>query len=204
MHGYRNMTNYVSQKKAAEILKISRPTLDRHRKQGRVSAEKENGVWKFDLAELARVYPDKKMNLDGDADEGALPDMHEVAPESEEGAGANQDVLKILREHNEFLQSQLEEKDRQMAEKDKQLNSINLQIEDQRSKRDKAESEVERIKGHANEKIENYKKRYEEQRRRHAAELDEAWSWSAMWRKLTGSQSNREQGGGAKAMKAGS
>jgi hypothetical protein len=51
----------VSMAEAAKLFEVSRPTLAKHRKEGKISADHVfvNGakVWQFDMAELKRVYP---------------------------------------------------------------------------------------------------------------------------------------------------
>ena len=47
----------VSMKQAAKLFQVSRATLAKHRDQGKISGEKVDDVWQFDVAELARVYP---------------------------------------------------------------------------------------------------------------------------------------------------
>lgn len=47
----------VSMKQAAKLFAVSRATLAKHRDQGKISGEKVDDVWQFDVSELARVYP---------------------------------------------------------------------------------------------------------------------------------------------------
>lgn len=50
----------VSMAEAAKLFEVSRPTLAKHRKEGKISADHVlvNGVkvWQFDMAELKRLY----------------------------------------------------------------------------------------------------------------------------------------------------
>jgi hypothetical protein len=46
----------MSMKQAAKIFMVSRPTLAKHREQGKISGEKIGDTWQFDVSELARVY----------------------------------------------------------------------------------------------------------------------------------------------------
>ena len=46
----------ISMKKAAQMFAVSRPTLAKHRDEGKISGEKVGDSWQFDTAELARVY----------------------------------------------------------------------------------------------------------------------------------------------------
>ena len=51
----------ISMKKAADLFAVSRPTLLKHLREGKISGEKtvkgKNEFWEIDMAELARVYP---------------------------------------------------------------------------------------------------------------------------------------------------
>ena len=51
----------VSMAQAARIFAVSRPTLAKHLKDGKISGEKtikgKHEFWQIDMAELARVYP---------------------------------------------------------------------------------------------------------------------------------------------------
>lgn len=46
----------VSMARAAKLFEVSRPTLAKHREQGKISGEKIGDAWQFDMSELSRVY----------------------------------------------------------------------------------------------------------------------------------------------------
>jgi len=59
----------ISVSEAAKRYEVSRPTLQKHLKNGKISGEKVDGkVWKLDTAELARVY-EARGNLSGNLPE---------------------------------------------------------------------------------------------------------------------------------------
>lgn len=53
----------VSVREAVKHYQVSRPTLMKHLKEGKLSANKDDqGTWEIDQSELTRVYKPRKMN----------------------------------------------------------------------------------------------------------------------------------------------
>ncbi|MCF7778984.1 hypothetical protein GLP59_15330 [Sulfitobacter sp. M220] len=53
----------VSVREAVKHYQVSRPTLMKHLKKGKLSANKDDqGTWEIDQSELTRVYKSRKMN----------------------------------------------------------------------------------------------------------------------------------------------
>ena len=63
----------LSLREAAKYFNVSRPTLQKALKSGKISGVQDGkGVWTIDPAELARVYQPRKLSLDNPAN--TLPD----------------------------------------------------------------------------------------------------------------------------------
>jgi len=83
--------------KAAKMFAVSRPSLAKHREQGKISGEKVGDAWQFDIAELARVYPRR-----GAKPATPAPSLH--ADLADDGMGAAGDLQAEIR----VLQAKLE------------------------------------------------------------------------------------------------
>ena len=103
----------VSMAKAAKMFEVSRPTLAKHREQGKISGEKSGDTWQFDIAELARVYPRR-----GAATETPAPSLHADLAEDDRGVAAD------LQAEIRVLQAKLEAAERVAEERGRHLDDL--------------------------------------------------------------------------------
>lgn len=103
----------VSMAKAAKMFEVSRPTLAKHREQGKISGEKSDDTWQFDIAELARVYPRR-----GAIAETPAPSLHADLAEDDRGVAAD------LQAEIRVLQAKLEALERLADERGKHLDDL--------------------------------------------------------------------------------
>jgi len=71
----------VSVAKAAKLFDVSRPTLAKHLKQGKISGEKVQDVWQVDMSELKRYYQLRGGNTEKGLHAG-LPDASQPSDNS--------------------------------------------------------------------------------------------------------------------------
>lgn len=97
----------ISMAKAAQVFAVSRPTLLKHLKQGKITGEKttvdKNTFWQIDEAELARVYPRRdevSSNLPGKLTNDGTGAAYELQAE-----------IRVLQARLEAAQAMIEEKD---------------------------------------------------------------------------------------------
>lgn len=62
----------VSMAQAAKLFAVSRPSLAKHLKAGKISGEKVGDTWQLDTSELARVYPYRDVKA-SPSEHGTLP-----------------------------------------------------------------------------------------------------------------------------------
>lgn len=103
----------VSMAKAAKMFEVSRPTLAKHREQGKISGEKLGDAWQFDIAELARVYPRR-----GASAETPEPSLHADLAEDDRGVAAD------LQAEIRVLQAKLEAAERVAEERGRHLDDL--------------------------------------------------------------------------------
>ena len=98
----------LSMVQAAKIFNVSRPTLSKHREQGKITGQKIDGAWQFDKAELARVYITRAK-----AAEQLHADFAPVAGVGDTGLQAEikllQAEVKAEREKREMLERHLDD-----------------------------------------------------------------------------------------------
>lgn len=107
----------VSMAKAAKMFEVSRPTLAKHREQGKISGEKLGDAWQFDIAELARVYRRR-----GASTETPAPSLH--ADLADDGRGVAADLQAEIR----VLQAKLEAAERVAEERGRHLDDLRRAI----------------------------------------------------------------------------
>ena len=107
----------VSMAKAAKMFEVSRPTLAKHREQGKISGEKLGDAWQFDIAELARVYPRR-----GASTETPAPSLHADLAEDDRGVAAD------LQAEIRVLQAKLEAAERVAEERGRHLDDLRRAI----------------------------------------------------------------------------
>lgn len=102
----------ISMAKAAQVFAVSRPTLLKHLKQGKITGEKttvdKNTFWQIDEAELARVYPKR------DEVSANLP-----AKLTNDGTGAAYELqaeIRVLRARLEAAETLAEERARHVED----------------------------------------------------------------------------------------
>jgi excisionase family DNA binding protein len=111
----------ISVSEAAKRYNVSRPTLQKHLKNGKISGEKVDGKgWQLDTAELARVYEVR----------GNLSDNL-----SEELSGVSSGLSESLKAENERLKADLAVAEALADERGKRLDQIMPLLTDQRKKR---------------------------------------------------------------------
>lgn len=100
----------VSMAQAAKMFAVSRPSLAKHLKSGKISGEKTDSGWQLDTSELARVYPLRKDEVAGK--------LHDDLPEG--GMGASGDLQAEIR----VLQAKLEAAEKLAEERGKHLEDL--------------------------------------------------------------------------------
>jgi|TARA_R110000744_G_scaffold380265_1_gene500482 phage terminase Nu1 subunit (DNA packaging protein) len=103
----------VSMAKAAKMFEVSRPTLAKHREQGKISGEKLGDAWQFDIAELARVYPRR-----GASTETPAPSLHADLADDDRGVAAD------LQAEIRVLQAKLEAAERVAEERGRHIDDL--------------------------------------------------------------------------------
>ena len=102
----------VNKTQAAQMASVSRPTIDKYIKQGKLSAEKkEDGTVEIDVSELERVF-------------GALVAPGAAKPERKDLRSDTSQVAAILQSQIEYLQREI---DVMRKEKDRLLGIIERQ-----------------------------------------------------------------------------
>ena len=98
----------LSMGRAAKVAGVSKSTLSRAIKSGKLSASRsEGGGWLIDPAELARVYEGcNPATLDNGVAEGAM--AHRATPEAQPPQPGFQEGEAVLREQVAALQAQLD------------------------------------------------------------------------------------------------
>jgi|TARA_R110002020_G_scaffold78771_4_gene197949 excisionase family DNA binding protein len=109
----------LSLTEAAELLEVPKPTISRHRKQGKFSAEKIGNAYYVEPSELARAYPDKWASSQRDKSE-----PHQMM--SDDTAEKDKEIA--------HLQALLEAKDENLKDLRDQLRSVNARLEDHTKK----------------------------------------------------------------------
>lgn len=100
----------ISMAKAAKMFEVSRPTLAKHREQGKISGQKIDDAWQFDIAELARVYPRR-----GAEPATPLPILHaDFAEVDRNTAGGFQAEIRVLQAKLEAAEKLAEERGRHL------------------------------------------------------------------------------------------
>lgn len=113
----------LSLKEASELIGIPKPTLSRHRKQGRFSAEMIDRVYYVEPAELARAYPKEWRLSQSDASKRDEVTSSETPSDTEKDS-------KIA-----SLTALLEAKDEHLSDLREQLRLANNRLEDHTPKR---------------------------------------------------------------------
>ena len=102
----------VSMKRAADLFAVSRPTLLKHLRDGKISGEKtvkgKNEFWEIDMAELARVYPRRDNPARDLPANFTNPDMAPAPDLSAE--------IRVLQAKLEAAQAMIEEKDKRIED----------------------------------------------------------------------------------------
>lgn len=104
----------ISMKAAAKMFVVSRPTLAKHREEGKISGEKVGDAWQFDVSELARVYqrrgqppaPDRHADLTQPTTPPA-PDLHGEIKVLQAKLEAEKEARALLERHIEDLRKLL-------------------------------------------------------------------------------------------------
>ena len=111
----------ISVSEAAKRFEVSRPTLQKHLKNGKISGEKLDGKgWQLDTAELARAYPPR----------GGLPDNLPAVL-----SGVASGLADELKAENERLKADLAVAEALADERGKRLDQLVPLLTDQRKKR---------------------------------------------------------------------
>ena len=108
----------VSMAEAAKLFEVSRPTLAKHLKEGKISGNHVfvNGakVWQLDMAELKRVYQRRG--------ESAESHLHDDLPAAASDKAAElQSEIRVLQAKLEAAQAMIEEKDKRIDDLRKML-----------------------------------------------------------------------------------
>ena len=99
----------VSMAQAAKLFAVSRPSLAKHLKAGKISGEKAGDSWQLDTSELARVYP-----LRAGKDAGT---EHAELPERDRGAASElQAEIRVLQARLEAAEAMAEERGRHIED----------------------------------------------------------------------------------------
>ena len=112
----------ISVSEAAKRFEVSRPTLQKHLKNGKISGEKLDGKgWQLDTAELARAYPPRG---------GVFPDKLPAVL-----SGVASGLADELKAENERLKADLAVAEALADERGKRLDQLVPLLTDQRKKR---------------------------------------------------------------------
>ena len=107
---------------AAKATGVSKPTIQRAIKSGRISAKKNDlGVWQIDPAELHRVYPPVTNN--------GNEQRHVRQSETGHETGSDTRVLQVK---IEALEQQLQREREYLADKDKIINDLRMRLDQER------------------------------------------------------------------------
>lgn len=109
----------LSLTEASKLIGIPKPTLSRHRKQGKFSSEKIDNVFYVERSELARAYPEKWASSQRDASEPVRV-VNDDTVEKDNKIAA--------------LEALLEAKDENLNDLREQLRSVNARLEDHSKK----------------------------------------------------------------------
>lgn len=112
----------ITVKKACELAKISRPTFYKYVNNGSLSVVKDNRHTYVELAELVRVFPDKLNNVTSNYQEN-VNSSHNLTSEITH----KDELIRMLKQNNEFLQNQLTEMNKQITSLNNILDNKNKQ-----------------------------------------------------------------------------
>ena len=102
----------VSMAQAARIFAVSRPTLSKHLKDGKISGEKtikdKHEFWQIDTAELARVYPRRAEVAAREHDKFTKPDTP-AAPDLQAEIKLLQAQLEAEKQARELVERHLDD-----------------------------------------------------------------------------------------------
>ena len=112
----------ITVKKACELAKISRPTFYKYVNNGNLSVVKDNKHTYVELAELVRVFPDKLNNVTSNHQEN-VNSSHNLTSE----LSHKDEMIRMLKQNNEFLQNQLTEMNKQITSLNNILDNKNKQ-----------------------------------------------------------------------------
>ena len=109
---------------ASKLTGISKPTISKAVKDGKISGKKnKKGIFEIEKSELIRVYPEVKAGA-------AKP----IKLTKEMASNAAEIENKFLKEKIEELEKQIEKTEAREDAANKRLDSVLLQLEDQRPK----------------------------------------------------------------------
>lgn len=114
-----NTGGKLSLTEAAELIGVPKPTLSRHRKQGKFSAEKIGNAYHVERAELARAYSDKWKASQSDVSKSPQVISDDTTEKDNKIAA---------------LEALLEAKDENLKDLRDQLRSVNARLEDHTKK----------------------------------------------------------------------
>ena len=107
---------------AAKATGVSKPTIQRAIKSGRISAKKNDlGVWQIDPAELHRVYPPVTDNGNEKRNVRQSETSHETGSDT-----------RVLQVKIEALEQQLEREREYLTDKDKIINDLRVRLDQER------------------------------------------------------------------------
>lgn len=109
---------------ASKLTGISKPTISKAVKDGKISGKKnKKGIFEIEKSELIRVYPEVKAGAD-----------KPIKLTKEMATNAAEIENKFLKEKIEELEKQIEKTEAREDAANKRLDSVLLQLEDQRPK----------------------------------------------------------------------
>jgi len=122
----------LSLKQAAEFAGVTKPTVLKHIKAGRVSAQKDTeGRWWFDVAELVRVYGEPEARNDFGTGSGNIPVTSWNHPSFQQEIAVQQLLVELRR--------QLEE---QKAERERERDELRRLLEREQDRHERERSEL--------------------------------------------------------------
>lgn len=126
----------ISINEAAKRFEVSRPTLLKHLKSGKISGEKDHAKgWQIDTSELARVYTARGEG-DGKVSATHLPQVAKtLQAELEDRIKALESDLNTERKDREIAQALADERAERLAEQGRRLDQLLPLLTNQRKKR---------------------------------------------------------------------